>query len=343
MDQPALPEAEKQALVQHIANELGESYPFPIRCIERIVEYLGAEFAQNVLQETLEIEAQGGMLLPNRRRKRTPGGVYFHLIRNRVDPEMENRLFQKDENPYWRPPGNVVYLGEGKARQVEISIKGRPGPIERREKTAIMMIDHAMDIIPNLPQGVPMPPKELIQYKVYMSVKQWDAAEGYLHVPEDELIITGIFGKDPDGEGMAVFAMSVSTRQREWRLRKDQEAESGMELPPKREPREKKKQFNKGDKRDKGKGKEAKERGQQQKQAPAPSEPAPPPKNSRMPADIAQKLDELRSAAALYRQQVAAIEAKPKSEQGGLQMRVRLLQSTEMQIKSIEAQYPPGE
>src|SRR5919206_278489 len=71
-------------LVQTIAQQLGETQPGPLNQIRRVVQRLGPEAALSFLQETQQIEAQGGMQLPDGSRRRTPGGVFFTLIKDRV-------------------------------------------------------------------------------------------------------------------------------------------------------------------------------------------------------------------------------------------------------------------
>jgi hypothetical protein len=80
----------------NIAQQLGEADPIPREQIRRIVERLGAEATLTFLRETLETELQVGMLLPDRSRRRTPGGVFFYLLRSRTS--------KKDQAFIWPPP-----------------------------------------------------------------------------------------------------------------------------------------------------------------------------------------------------------------------------------------------
>ena len=93
-----------------IAQELGETDPIPQEQIRRIVERLGAEAALTLLRETLEIEAQGGMLLPDRSRRRTPGGVFFYLVRSRTSKE--------DQPPFGLPLHHLCYHRAQKSRSL---------------------------------------------------------------------------------------------------------------------------------------------------------------------------------------------------------------------------------
>ena len=54
--------------------------------IKRIVRTIGEERALALLQQALEREQQGGLLLPDGKR-RTLGGVFFGLVKEQVSPE----------------------------------------------------------------------------------------------------------------------------------------------------------------------------------------------------------------------------------------------------------------
>lgn len=68
--------------------------------------------------------------------------------------------------------------------------------------------------------------------------------------------------------------------------------------------------------------------------SPTPSSPA----DRMSPAD-AQRLRELHASAALFRQKVAAIEAKPEGERFGLEMTRKLLEGIEADIAALERKY----
>ena len=52
----------------------------------RSVRLLGPDLARDLLAEALRIDAEGGELIANRSRSRTPGGIYFRLVRDLVTP-----------------------------------------------------------------------------------------------------------------------------------------------------------------------------------------------------------------------------------------------------------------
>jgi hypothetical protein len=73
-----------EATVMYIAGILEETEAEPIDSIRRIVRRLGAEFATDVLAETQRIETAGGLLTQKRDRRRSPGGVFFYVTRQRL-------------------------------------------------------------------------------------------------------------------------------------------------------------------------------------------------------------------------------------------------------------------
>ena len=73
-----------QDLTQQIITELNETKPESRPLIRLIIEALGQKETQSLLRQTLEIEAAEGMLTKNKKRRRTPGGVFFYLAHGAV-------------------------------------------------------------------------------------------------------------------------------------------------------------------------------------------------------------------------------------------------------------------
>src|SRR5215217_2330606 len=80
-------------LAATIADRLGETEDLPRRQIRRAVRAFGEERARALLAETLAIEAAGGELLPDGRRRRTPGGIFFRLVRGAASREEYAAIF----------------------------------------------------------------------------------------------------------------------------------------------------------------------------------------------------------------------------------------------------------
>jgi len=81
------------SLADQLAEALGETDPIPKLQLNLIVEHLGAEFAEALLAEVQQIEVNGGMITANGKRRRTPGGVYFYLARQRATADQRRLIF----------------------------------------------------------------------------------------------------------------------------------------------------------------------------------------------------------------------------------------------------------
>ena len=52
--------------------------------ITGVVELVGRDVALDLFQQTRKIEGGGGMMIKNGSRRRTPGGLYLQLLRDRA-------------------------------------------------------------------------------------------------------------------------------------------------------------------------------------------------------------------------------------------------------------------
>ena len=86
---------------QQIAEALGESDDNPRTQIAAIVKLLGAEGALALLAQTQKVEEAGGLLVPDGTRRRTPGGVFFLLAREKLTPADRAAIFSSNSR---RPP-----------------------------------------------------------------------------------------------------------------------------------------------------------------------------------------------------------------------------------------------
>ncbi|HEY1016907.1 MAG TPA: hypothetical protein VGE07_29610, partial [Herpetosiphonaceae bacterium] len=153
---------------------LNETEPPPRKLIRQVILALGIEAVEQAATEAEAIEAQGGMLLPDGSRRRTLGGVFFVLIRQRMTAE------QREPFPLWRdrparapkpegtPPAappqpqlpafvwkerKAIYeevlqaCGEGR---VKVTVIGRPGRVVERQDVVITSVKQTK--VPALPK-----------------------------------------------------------------------------------------------------------------------------------------------------------------------------------------------
>jgi hypothetical protein len=76
-----------------IADQVGETEPLARKKIQQVVEACGVEQSQAWLEETLAIEASGGLMVDTGERRRTLGGVFFYLVKGRLPKELRKELF----------------------------------------------------------------------------------------------------------------------------------------------------------------------------------------------------------------------------------------------------------
>jgi hypothetical protein len=332
-----------QAATRELAEKLQETEEKPLRQIAMIFEHCGAEFAQAVYEETLQVEANGGMMLPDQSRRRTVGGVYFYLARGKMEPEMVKLIFpgykvrrKPDEEvgpsvgalpsfEWGERIGIIEALSAeaGELNTVKITLVGRPGRVELRKEVAITTMNYTVKS-PTLPRGVPTPPSTPTLYTVYIGLKQWKRIEEAIANPEDALVIEGTAAFDPEVKGMAVYATSVTTKLLDAARRQHQKEatqagqaapEGSVPMPPPAVPT-----------------------APAEKKVVAPrTKPAP-----GIPEEVKQKLSELYASASLFRQKIANLQGKPVGQQFGLEMTQKLLKNVEEEIAALEKKYSGG-
>jgi hypothetical protein len=224
------------AVAQEITQALGETEPGAIRLITRIIRFLGAEQAQALLTETQQIEASGGMMLPDGSRRRTPGGVYFYLARKLVPENQRANIFNyykqrkpgtskpasSPETPQattaitWTERGSLISearTAQGVVKTVKVTLIGRPAKTVERSDFTLLLMKHTGPL-PALPKGVPVPAKvPETAYVVYVGAKQWKGVKEALQNPDDTLIVEGTQFYDKENEAIAVFATNTTTKQ----------------------------------------------------------------------------------------------------------------------------------
>ena len=306
-------------VASEIADILGEKFHGPRKLVQNVVEYSGVDFARDVLRDTEEVMAAGGMLTAAGDRLRTKGGVFFYLARGRMSDELRQTIFpphtaRNRRNKVSKPPTEMFQWADrlavisslledpGEARAVKITLIGRPGKMEIRDDVVITTMTHSGGS-PTFPRGVPAPPKTPTTYTVYIGAKQWKQVEGHLEKPDDTLIIEGMCAYDPELQAVAVYTTRISVRGQEKEAEKpaaNGQVKAEKPLNPK----------------------------------PVPADEVP----ENVPAGVAKKLRELQAAADLYRDKIATIEAKPPGQQFGLEMTQKLLRDVQDKITALERQ-----
>jgi hypothetical protein len=350
---------EMQSLAQQIAQALGETEKKPIAQILIIIEKCGIEFAQAMLAETLVVEAQGGMMLPDKSRRRTIGGIFFHLSRRKMPNELARAIFPSyyggrtksnfkkktpKAEPSLLPPLNWTERAaviqplldeKGVLTTVKVTLIGRPGQIDTSHKDVVITTMSHIAKSATFPKGVPPPPETPTLYTVYISAKQWQKVKDSISDPEDALIIEGTCAYDDEIGGMAVFVMNLTSKLLESKKRLAQKESAGVNdngsgvevtaAPP-------------SNSRPSSQPVPAKSK-QKEFDSPVLKSSAVVPELPNAPHDVTQKLTELYASASLFRQKIATIQSKPPGQQFGLEMTQKLLKNVEDEIAAIEKKY----
>ncbi len=215
-----------------IAEQLGETDTTPRRQIWRILHTIGPERTQAFVEQTLEIEANGGMILPDSSRKRTLGGVFFRLVRDQVSEDERRTIWpyptwkerkQREKTQaapappqlpafQWEQADEViaeVFKHPGEATTVKVTLIGRPGEIVERQ--GVIILGMKSTTIPSLPKGLPAPPEQPTNYLIFVSQKQWKKVADAIKNPADKLIIEGYPTMHPKFAGITVYATQMTT------------------------------------------------------------------------------------------------------------------------------------
>jgi Phosphorylated adapter RNA export protein, RNA-binding domain len=178
--------------VAFLAAVLGETDQKPLADLAQIATRFGPLATWRLLQKTLDVEARGGMPVPDGSRRRTPGGTFFVLARTwgrgqRGQPPFTYR---------WPPPSlgrTVAKLLEsppGGDCTMKTTLIGTPGPLEDRYTyVAFTMCGTAP---PSLPKGLPPAPPEPLTWVVLVAKKQWAKVAASLEAdPKTKVLIEG--------------------------------------------------------------------------------------------------------------------------------------------------------
>lgn len=212
-----------------VAKALGETESTPLNTIERLVKVVGDERVLELLAETVKVETDGGLKTNDGARRRTRGGIFFKVAKNKLTAQERWRVFtpktpkkSKDDKQVkvisWaelKPLfGQLLAAVKGEADTVKMTLIGKPGRIIEKEKVVLTSLQSAKS--PSLPKGLPRPPSEPTTYLVFIAKKQWSKVkESIANFPEDKLIIEGypVYDRRIGQNGaMCVYAQNVTTK-----------------------------------------------------------------------------------------------------------------------------------
>jgi hypothetical protein len=197
-----------RTLVSTIAGTLQEPN---VDLVRRVVRVLGESRAQALLEETLNIEAAGGLLTLDQSRRRTPGGVFFHVVKATTPRKLRMRIFPPPEgSPQAGAPPSCTWTDvqeaiqalagttPGEAHTVKLTLIGRPTATQTRGQAVIFQLTGKPPA--TVPRGLPpLPPRPPIVWTVLVALRQWNRVKDSLVAhPDDTLVIEGYPVVDQD-------------------------------------------------------------------------------------------------------------------------------------------------
>lgn len=219
------------AAAERIAADLNEPL---VWLIANVIKVLGLEKAEELLRETQAIEAAGGMKTASGDKRRTPGGVYLKLVKDRVDKADLERIFTGpkakppappvgERHPADPPPMGPLPWGEAKVEvaklikapmeraSVKITLVGRPTQVSRTKSCVVVAMKGSRP--PSLPKGLPLPPDGSdFSYAVFISLKHWaKVAPVMAHDADEKLLVEGYPIFDPKRGVTVILAQNVRT------------------------------------------------------------------------------------------------------------------------------------
>lgn len=176
-----------------IADQLEEPM---VWMIQNAIDVVGLDQVEAVLQETQAVEAEGGMWTAGNERRRTPGGVFFKLLKDKTDRNTTKRIFEppppirdyldtvRPKGPAHPPP--LTPLPWSKVRTVvnklleqslekcivRITLMGRPSQVSKTKSCVVVALKGQRP--PSLPKGLPPVPEDSeYSFAVFIAHKHW--------------------------------------------------------------------------------------------------------------------------------------------------------------------------
>jgi hypothetical protein len=172
-------------VADQIAAQLGETEDVPRATILRAVERIGGDAAEALCAEALAVEAGGGMWLGDRSRKRTPGGIFFYLLRQRAEKPDRLAIFYPDYQPTVPLTDDELraLLADAAAwpraapQQARVRLSGRPSKIPPPDVApdtpyVIFNLESGAANVPPLSKDLP-PVSVATSYRVLAPTAQW--------------------------------------------------------------------------------------------------------------------------------------------------------------------------
>lgn len=191
---------------KQIAKQLDEKESHTLWHILKIVKALGETQAMALVNQALEIEANGGMMVPDQSRRRTPGGIFFHLV-STIGQPMEGQTLKQtasekrspDHQPGPSPTLPLRWEDRGAVLQdLQVALAPATTTIKLMGTISQPVVKGAYTVgmfqpkeYSSLPKELPQRPQSKTNYVVFIGAKQWKIVAPTLADTEDQLLLEG--------------------------------------------------------------------------------------------------------------------------------------------------------
>lgn len=306
---------EQKQFRDELIRTLKEKHKAPKLRLAKIIGVCGIDFCRDILAQTQEIEAQGGMLTEKGDRRRTIGGVFFRLAKEQMTQEQWFEVVPRKKWPDKRPKvtpidwsRRVEFIStleqDGRIEDMRVTLMGYPGDTHRDGDVVITQMTHELHTL-SLARQLPNLP-ERTRYTVYMPANRWEKVAPELEQGDKMLHIYGEAFIDPDIKGIAVLASTVEAKN-----------------PPKQKKSEPKP-------KDKPKKKTEKQ----------PAPPTPPPIDDLpipddLPENVRARVDALQEAIRQQREKITELEQDPQKNKFSLNLARKRLATIEKELRDL--------
>jgi hypothetical protein len=235
VETPPDPQAVAETVTE-IATRLTEENTY---LITRIVNEIGVERSLQILEKSVEIEAGEGIMTRDGKRRRTPGGVFFFLVRGRISRDQYFKIWERPQ-PFYRskkpqpppppqkrtpPPKkkkaeplrwaarlalfNEVGGEHGQVSNAEVKLIGRPIKVLPRGNVVILTLRNRDQ--PPLPRSLPQVEDDPTVFLVFLTLKQWQKIADSMEEASDKVIVTGYPVFSGKLNAIAVWAQRATT------------------------------------------------------------------------------------------------------------------------------------
>lgn len=309
-----------KAAAAQIGEALGETSPKPVAQIGQLIEKCGLPFVEKIMAETEAIEAEGGLLTHDRKRRRSKGGVFFYLAKGQMDAGLRAQIFPnfgKSGDGTIAPPGvdweervkpmKALRQEAGQISGLTVTLSGRPGKLHIDGSSVMTVLEQRQVKAPPYPKGVPHfdTVDGITSYYVFMSLRHWKRVQKALEDESDLLMVEGSAVYDAELEGITVLSTRVSTKKLDYQKRKAKTLGKPSGAIPTVKDESVERAASASDEHD----------------------------MNGLPPEAAEKLRQLQGAADKLRQKLAAME--DGGQESGQKMTRRLLKQTEKQIATL--------